>query len=56
MLATTKDGIQNLENIARLSFDQEFIIHLKSASYEVREEMHNKFNIVSIFGLPNENE
>ncbi|KAF3969057.1 hypothetical protein CMV_007117 [Castanea mollissima] len=56
MLATTKDGIKNLENIATLSSDQEFIIHLKSASYDVREETHNRFNIVSIFDLPNERE
>ncbi|KAL0016548.1 hypothetical protein SO802_003617, partial [Lithocarpus litseifolius] len=46
------DGIQNLENIARLSFDQEFIIHLKSASYDIRGEMRNRFNIVSIFDVP----
>ena len=47
---------KKLENIARLSFDQEFIIHLKFASYDVRGETHNRFNIVSIFDVPNESE
>ncbi|XP_050281363.1 replication protein A 70 kDa DNA-binding subunit B-like isoform X2 [Quercus robur] len=50
------DEIQNLENIARLSSDQEFIIHLKSTSYDVRGETNNRFNIVSIFDVPNESE
>ena len=50
------DEIQNLENIARLSSNQEFIIHLKFASYDVRGETHNRFNIVSIFDVSNESE
>jgi hypothetical protein len=56
LLYSKYDDITNIESIAKLSFEQEFIIRLQAALLYARGGLHHKFNITSLHDAPNEDE